>query len=42
MPLEDNPKQTEKLNYSIILKCEHEYSKNGTMSCRKCGHANVS
>jgi hypothetical protein len=40
-PLEDNTKQTEKLSDSTVLKCEHEYSKNGTMSCRKCGHASV-
>lgn len=38
--------QTEKLNNFTILKCDqinctHEYSKNGTMSCRKCGHSNV-
>ena len=44
--LENNPNQTEKLSDSTILKCDqincnHEYSKNGTMSCRKCGHASV-
>jgi hypothetical protein len=43
--LEDNTK-TEKLNDFTILKCDqinctHEYSKNGTMSCRKCGHSSV-
>ena len=21
--------------------CEHDYSKNGTMSCRKCGRSNL-
>jgi hypothetical protein len=38
--------QTEKLGDSTVLKCDrnncnHEYSKNGTMSCRKCGHASI-
>ena len=42
--LDDN--QTEKLNNFTLLKCDqidctHEYSKNGTMSCRKCGHSSV-
>ena len=41
-----NDNQTEKLNNFTLLKCDqinctHEYSKNGTMSCRKCGHSNV-
>lgn len=40
--LEDDHKQTEKINDSTILMCDHEYSKNGTMSCRKCGHTNIS
>lgn len=44
--LDDNTNQTEKLNDFTILKCDqincnHEYSKNGTMSCRKCGHSSV-
>jgi len=44
--LDDNANQTEKLNDFTILKrdqinCTHEYSKNGTMSCRKCGHSSV-
>lgn len=41
-----NDNQTEKLNNFTLLKCDqinctHEYSKNGTMSCRKCGHSSV-
>ena len=44
--LNDDANQTEKLNDFTILKCDqinctHEYSKNGTMSCRKCGHSSV-
>ena len=23
------------------IACEHEYSKNGTISCRKCGRTNL-
>ena len=42
----DDDNQIEKLNDFNILKydknnCTHEYSKNGTMSCRKCGHSSV-
>jgi hypothetical protein len=42
--LEDNDNKIEKMSNSTILKCDqnncnHEYSKNGTMSCRKCGHS---
>lgn len=41
-----NCEQTEKLSNSQVLKydqvnCNHEYSKNGTMSCRKCGHTSI-
>ena len=44
--LKDNANQTEKLNDFTVLKhdqinCTHEYSKNGTISCRKCGHSSV-
>lgn len=44
--LNDNTNQTEKLNDFIILKCDqinytHEYSKNGIMSCNKCGYSSV-
>jgi hypothetical protein len=44
--LENNANQTEKLNNFTILNggqinCVHEYSKNGTMSCRKCGYMSV-
>ena len=43
--LENNTK-TEKSSDFTILKCDqincnHEYSKNGAMSCRKCGHTSV-
>ena len=36
-----------KMSSTTVLKyeqtnCDHEYSKNGTMSCRKCGHTSVS
>lgn len=42
----ENNKQIERINGFTISKmdqinCNHEYSKNGTMSCRKCGHASV-
>ena len=44
--LENNTNQTEKSSDFTILKCgqincNHEYSKNGAMSCRKCGHTSV-
>lgn len=44
--LENDTNQTEKLSNFTILKrdqinCIHEYSKNGAMSCRKCGHTNI-
>ena len=44
--LENNTNQTEKSSDFTILKCDqincnHEYSKNGAMSCRKCGHTSV-
>ena len=38
--------QNEKLNDLVVTynrtNCKHEYSKNGTMSCRKCGHTSIS
>jgi hypothetical protein len=45
--LEDNLNQTEKLSDSTVLRydqnnCIHEYSKNGTISCRKCGISSIS
>jgi hypothetical protein len=44
--LEDSANNIEKISDSTILKCDqnnciHEYSKNGTMSCRKCGHSSL-
>lgn len=43
---EDNTDQIEKLSNSTVLECDqincnHEYSKNGTISCRKCGHTSM-
>jgi len=26
---------------NVKTKCDHEYSKNGTMSCRKCGSTSI-
>ena len=44
--LEDDAHQIEKsTNFPILtydqINCSHEYSKNGTMSCKKCGHTNI-
>lgn len=43
-PFENIP--NEKLNDFVVqynqINCKHEYSKNGTMSCRKCGYTNIS
>lgn len=45
-PLEESANHIDKIDSSVVLRyeqksCNHEYSKNGTMSCRKCGHTSV-
>lgn len=44
--LENDTNQIEMLNDLTVLKygqltCEHEYPRNGTMSCRKCGRTSI-
>ena len=46
MPLEDDAHQIQKsTDFPILMydqiHCGHEYSKNGTMSCKKCGRTNI-
>jgi hypothetical protein len=46
VPLEnDAPQIARSANFPILMydqiHCGHEYSKNGTMSCKKCGRTNV-
>jgi len=45
-PLEDSTNQLDTICSSVVLRyeqksCNHEYSKNGTISCRKCGYTSV-
>jgi len=45
-PLEENAYQIIKsTNFPILtydqINCGHEYSKNGTMSCKKCGRTSI-
>jgi DNA-directed RNA polymerase subunit M/transcription elongation factor TFIIS len=43
---EDSVNQIETIDNSVFLwydqkTCNHEFSKNGTISCRKCGHTSL-
>lgn len=44
--LEAVANQIETIGSSVVLRydqnnCNHEYSKNGTISCRKCGYTSI-